>query len=307
MVVLVCILGVLFLAETLVLWKYQRQVKDICRQLHFLEKNDSNMLISRELDFGGVGDLADILNKLLIIRRKERRNWLEKEKVISDTYTNLSHDIRTPLTSLDGYFQLLEESQSEEERGRYLRIIQERINSLKEMLEELFTFTRLKNESYPLELTHCCMNRVLKDTIFSFYEDWQEQGIEPRFDITQEPLYMKGNVQALRRIVQNIIKNALDHGEKSFSLSLAKENSVSGQGEIHMEIRNETKHPEQIDTSQVFERFYKADSARSKNSTGLGLSIAREFVLKMNGTVRAYVEGTEFCVAVVFPVEDGGE
>lgn len=86
--------------------------------------------------------------------------------MISDTYTNLSHDIRTPLTSLDGYFQLLEQSEDAEEQKHYMDIIQERIHSLKEMLEELFLFTKLKNESYHLELKHCCVNQVLKQTIF---------------------------------------------------------------------------------------------------------------------------------------------
>ena len=142
MYILIGILTGIILMETFLLWKYQRQVKDICRQLAFLLKNDSNMLISREIDFGGIGWLADILNELLAARKKEKIEYQEKEKMIADTYTNLSHDIRTPLTSLDGYFQLLETSSEEETRKRYLKIIQERIHSLKEMLDELFTFTK---------------------------------------------------------------------------------------------------------------------------------------------------------------------
>lgn len=279
----------------LIIWKLQRQVRDICRQLQFLEKNDSNMLISREIDYGGVGELVDTLNVFLSKRKKERRSWLEKEKSLSDIYTNLSHDIRTPLTSLDGYFQLLEESEREEDRERYLQIIQERIGSLKDMLEELFTYTKLKNESYELKLSRCCINRVLKDTIFSYYENWEAQGIEPRIQITEEPLYIEGNVQALRRVIQNIIKNALDHGEKSISISLRKDEQ-----KIRLEIRNRTAHPEQIHVNQVFERFYKADDARSRESNGLGLSIGKEFVLRMNGQVRASVEGDEFCVVITF-------
>ena len=107
-------------------------------------KHDSNMLITREMDFGGIGELADVLNEWLELKRREKKEYLKKEEMISDTYTNLSHDIRTPLTSLDGYFQLMETCEDQEEQRRYMKIIQERIGSLKEMLEELFTFTNLK-------------------------------------------------------------------------------------------------------------------------------------------------------------------
>ena len=295
MLILICILTLLLILLVIAFWKYQRQVKDICRQLQFQEKHDSNMLISREIDFGGIGELTDTLNDFLEKRKQEQRRWLEKEKMISDTYTNLSHDIRTPLTSLDGYFQLLEEG-NEEERKRYLQIIQERIGSLKDMLEELFTFTKIKNDSYQLALYPCCMNRILKDTIFSYYENWRESGIKPELDITTELLYISGNEQAIRRIIQNLIKNALDHGQKRLAISLERQEQ-----KVRLQIRNQVSHPETIDVSQVFERFYKADTARSKNSTGLGLSIAKEFVLRMQGQIRAFLVGEEFRVEVEFP------
>ncbi len=297
MYVLIGILICIIVLQTLILWKYQRQVKDICRQLWFLNTHDSNMMITREFDFGGIGKLADILNEFLALRRKEKKAYLEKEKMISDTYTNLSHDIRTPLTSLDGYFQLMEDSEDIEEQKKYLNIIHERIQSLKEMLEELFTFTKLKNESYHLELSPCCVNRILKETVFSYYEDWMGLGIEPEIQITDELLYMEGNPQGLRRVIQNIIKNGVDHGEKRIKISLS-----GVQDKIILKISNRVSHPEHIDVSQVFERFYKADTARSKTSTGLGLSIARELVLRMHGQIDAGIEENEFYVEISFPL-----
>lgn len=272
-------------------------MKDICRQLAFLIKNDSNMLISREFDFGGIGWLADILNEFLKVRKKERVEYLGKEKMIADTYTNLSHDIRTPLTSLDGYFQLLEASSDEETRKRYLKIIQERIQSLKEMLEELFTFTKLKNDSYQLELTKCCMNRILKEIVFSYYDEWMRIGITPNISITEELLYLNGNVQGLRRVIQNIIKNGLDHGKSKIKIVLTR-----AADHMVLKISNQVLHPEEIDASQVFERFYKADAARNRTSTGLGLSIARELVLRMGGEIRADIIKDEFEVKICFPI-----
>ena len=295
MCIIIGILAGIIILQSIIMWKYQRQVKDICRQLAFLMKHDSNMLIHREFGLGGIGMLSDRLNDLLELRRKEKQYYQEKETLIADTYTNLSHDIRTPLTSLDGYFQLMEACENVEEQRRYLNIIHERIHSLNEMLEELFMFTKLKNESYRLELTSCCINRILKETVFSYYDDWVRREIQPDIQITEEQLYIDGNKQGLSRIIQNVIKNGLDHGEKKIRIVLKRE-----QNQAVLRISNQVIDSEQIDIEHVFDRFYKADAARSKTSTGLGLSIAREFVRRMNGEIGAKIEENEFIVEMRF-------
>ena len=297
MYIIIGILAGIIILQSIIMWKYQRQVKDICRQLAFLMKHDSNMLIHREFDLGGIGMLSDRLNDLLELRRKEKQYYQEKETLIADTYTNVSHDIRTPLTSLDGYFQLMEACENVEEQRRYLNIIHERIHSLNEMLEELFMFTKLKNESYRLELTSCCINRILKETVFSYYDDWVRREIQPDIQITEEQLYIDGNKQGLSRIIQNVIKNGLDHGEKKIRIVLKRE-----QNQAVLRISNQVTASEQIDIEHVFDRFYKADAARSKTSTGLGLSIAREFVRRMNGEIGAKIEENEFIVEMSFPI-----
>ena len=297
MYIIIEILAGIIILQSIIIWKYQRQVKDICRQLAFLMKHDSNMLIHREFGLGGIGMLSDRLNDLLELRRKEKQYYQEKETLIADTYTNLSHDIRTPLTSLDGYFQLMEACENVEEQRRYLNIIHERIHSLNEMLEELFMFTKLKNESYRLELTSCCINRILKETVFSYYDDWVRREIQPDIQITEEQLYIDGNKQGLSRIIQNVIKNGLDHGEKKIRIVLKRE-----QNRAVLRISNQVIASEQIDIEHVFDRFYKADAARSKTSTGLGLSIAREFVRRMNGEIGAKIEENEFIVEMSFPI-----
>lgn len=295
MYIIIGILAGIIILQSIIMWKYQRQVKDICRQLAFLMKHDSNMLIHREFGLGGIGMLSDRLNDLLELRRKEKQYYQEKETLIADTYTNLSHDIRTPLTSLDGYFQLMEACENVEEQRRYLNIIHERIHSLNEMLEELFMFTKLKNESYRLELTSCCINRILKETVFSYYDEWVRREIQPDIQITEEQLYIDGNKQGLSRIIQNVIKNGLDHGEKKIRIVLKRE-----QNQAVLRISNQVIASEKIDIEHLFDRFYKADAARSKTSTGLGLSIAREFVRRMNGEIGAKIEENEFIVEMSF-------
>ena len=253
------------------------------------------MLITGDTGFCGLKELMEILNQLLMNRKKEHKKYLEKEQMISNTYTNLSHDIRIPLTSLDGYFQLLEECDDAEEQKHYMDIIQERIHSLKDMLEELFLFTRLKNESYHLELKRCCVNQVLKQIIFSYYDEWTAQGIEPDIRVTDQLLYIEGNDSALQRVFQNVIKNALDHGTNGIGISLDEKD-----GKCLIQIWNGVKDPEKIDPEKVFERFYKADTARSRTSSGLGLSIAKEFTERMHGEIRAELDHQVFFIKIYF-------
>lgn len=298
MYIMIGVLSVLILILICILISYKRQVKDICRQLRFLQECDSNMLITTEMKKGHIEELAELLNTLLKERKKERADYQKKEQMIADIYTNLSHDIRTPLTSLDGYFQLLEETQEENDRKRYIQIIQERIESLKEMLEELFTYTKLQNGTYELKLEPQNVGQILKETVFSYYDDWAEQGISPQFEITEEPVWIRGNKQALRRTIQNIIKNGLDHGNKEIRIQLSR-----NEKQMELVFQNKIEPGEQIDISRVFERFYKADKARSKSSTGLGLSIAKGFVEKMQGEIAAEIKADWFCIKISFPCE----
>lgn len=132
--------------EIIILNIYRKQVKKTCRQLAFLKEHTTNMRLSSELPFRELDNLIDGINDVMDLSRKIQRESQQSEDSLKETITNLSHDIRTPLTSMDGYFQLLIQSNSEEERQHYIAVIQSRIASLKDMLEELFTYTKLQNE-----------------------------------------------------------------------------------------------------------------------------------------------------------------
>lgn len=298
MYLLIVLFLLIIMTQTFLLWIYQRQIKDICRQLSFLGKHNSNMIISSEIKWGGIQDLITALNALLLKQKKEQKDYLSKEKKLAETYTSLSHDIRTPLTSLDGYVQLLEQCEDAAEQKHYLKVIHERIDSLKDMLEELFTYTKLRNESYRLELSECNLSRILKAAIFSYYDDWKNHNIEPEIEIADTPLLIQGNWQALSRMIQNLLKNAVDHGQRSIGISLRQNGSSAV-----LQVSNQVENGTEIDVSRVFERFYKQDRARSQASTGLGLSIAKEFVCRMNGEITASVEANIFCITVVFPLQ----
>lgn len=296
--ILTVILAVSVAVLIAVLVKIRAQLRDINEQLDFLCEKDTNMLLLTDTNMADIGRLKERINRFLEQWHRQREAAAKKEQMISDTYTNLSHDIRTPLTSLDGYFQLLKDETDKSAQEHYIDIIQERITSLKDMLEELFMFTKLKNDSFKLELSNCCVSRLLKQTVFSYYEEWKKQGIEPSLDICEDTIFITANAQALRRVLQNVIKNALVHGQNSICIQMKQKNKI-----VHIFVSNDVKNPDDIDVDKVFERFYKADEARSISSSGLGLSIAKELVERMGGSIEARLEGKRFVVEIQFECE----
>ncbi len=275
---------------------YRRQVVLTCRRLAFIRTQKTNQRLTADLPFRELGALADSVNDLLDRFDTAQQTTRHSEAVLKETITNLSHDIRTPLTSLDGYFQLLVQSDSEEERRHYLEVIQNRLQSLKDMLEELFTYTKLQDAEYDLELARMDFTQCVCDTAFSFYDAFQDRSVTSHADFTEERLLIDGNEQAVRRIVQNILKNALTHGKSQISLALFQTG-----GAVCFRCENDVEHPEEIDVEQVFSRFYKADSARTRVSSGLGLSIAKGLAEKMNGTISAALQDDRFAVELRFP------
>lgn len=306
--ILTAVLTIIVIIMAAVLLKIRAQLRDINGQLDFLYENDTNMLIGTDTNLIYLGQFKNKVNRFVEQWHEKRAEAAKKEQMISDTYTNLSHDIRTPLTSLDGYFQLLKDEKDEKLQAHYIGIIQERITSLKDMLEELFMFTKLKNDTFKLEMDNCCVSRLLKQTVFSYYDEWKMRGIEPVVDICDEQIFILANTQALKRVFQNVIKNGLVHGKNDIEIRLYTKalGNVSdknkGNRMVNISVSNTIENPENVDVSQVFERFYKADEARSVASSGLGLSIAKELVERMGGKINARIEDNRFCINISYRI-----
>jgi signal transduction histidine kinase len=300
MIGIIIALVILVIAETIWLLVLWRQHLKICRQLQFVREQDSCLLVSVNVEHFGELKLAEEINRTLEDVRERKHELSEKEKLIADAYANLSHDIRTPLTSLDGYVQLLRDATTPEEQARYTAIIRERIETLKELLEDLFTFTKLKNGKYEPELGIISLRSVTAETVLSYYDVWKEAGVDPEIDLTEEVLPILGNELAVKRILQNITKNAMVHGHKSIFVTLRKRDERTAE----VVIANPVEHPEEIEISRVFEQFYTADRYHQQASSGLGLAIAKEFTERMNGTIGASLDGNRFFVTITFPLQD---
>lgn len=295
--ILAVVLIILAILLSYIIYLQRRQIKLICRQMAFINNNNTNKMVTQEINSKYISELVDSINGMITNQKTHDINVMRNSNNLKETITNLSHDIRTPLTSLDGYFQLMKESTSDKEKDKYSAIIQNRIDSLKIMLDELFTYAKLQDDNYTLELEKSNFNKLLTATLFSFYDEFNAKGIEPQIDICDEQLSVICNQAAVIRVIQNIIKNSFEHSLSEMKIALG--NSA---GRAALVCSNNVDGEDDIDITQVFDRFYKSDVSRTQSSTGLGLSIAKGLTEKMGGTISASLENGIFSITVIFDI-----
>ena len=278
---------------------YRSQIRKNCQQLEVMQNHTTNQRLTAEVPYKEINEMVSRMNDICNKYQEEKIAIERNENNLKEAIANLSHDIRTPLTSLDGYVQLLVMTDSQEEKEHYLQIIKNRISSLKELLEELFTYTKMQDQSYELSVVPMDGRQCICETVLSFYEDFETRGLTPEVSFCEEELPIIANEVALCRVVQNLVKNALVHGQKRLGMTLEKQD-----GKLHFTCFNDKKPGEVIEVDQIFDRFYKGDKARTSTSTGLGLAIAKCLVERMKGTITAQVKDELFIIEILLPLSE---
>ena len=298
MEMLVIILAVLAGFIFIKYWSFRRQVRDICRQLAFMQSHRTNRRLQLSDHAPELRRLAAYLNEIYDGQAAYMADMQQKDRRMKELLVSVSHDIRTPLTALKGYLSLLLAEEEPKRRQRYADIMRQKTDDLDVLLEELFTYTKLQNEDYVLPMERQDMTAIVMETLFSFYESFRSVGIEPQMDVCDVPVDVLCSGTAMKRALSNILRNAQLHGSGRIAIRYG----VEGDTAVFV-CENTVAGPEKIDMDRVFERFYKADGARSRQSTGLGLSIAKGLVEKMGGQAAAKLEGEWFRVCVRFPLD----
>ena len=288
---IICIVIILIL--TFFIISILSSIRELNKELDFIGNNQTNMSLSIGASTRTIRRLTEKINKVIVVCRNREIETARKDDEIKETITSMSHDIRTPLTSLKGYFDLMCESDSEEDKDRYKTIIAERIESLSEMLEEMFIYTKINNSSYKLESERTNISEVMISTLLSYYEEFEKKNMTPNIDV-DEDVYAVVDVQALKRVFQNLIKNSLVHGTDCVDISLKR---VEGK-RVKIAIGNGIKDGEAPDVTRVFDRFYKGDKSRHVNSSGIGLSVTQKLVILMGGSIEATISGNKFIINI---------
>lgn len=290
MLLILIVSAVLLLILLLTLLSYRQEIIRLTRQLDAIEKG-SQIELSASIRTKDIQKLYKKLESLLVSFRENRLQHERSQKQLKKTISNIAHDIRTPLTSAAGYLQMLEDCEDPDTRKRYTSIIQSRLSELKDMLEELFLYTKLTNDDFTLECSPTPVFPVLCDCMVGLYHAFDERGIEPDVRFDDESLCILALPESLGRIFRNLIHNALLHGSGGLKIT---------QHENVITFLNPVEDPSSIDPDQIFERFYKADTSRKKGSSGLGLAIVNELMKRMGGSASVQITDNHFVITLTF-------
>ena len=274
---IVLIIVIIFLLIKIALMR--KSMGEIASSLDNILDGDTNAVITVSSVDGSVRKLAARLNKQLRGLRARRIRYENGDRELKEAVTNISHDLRTPLTSISGYLELLSQEEKSETVEKYLDIIDNRTQTLKELTEELFRYAViLAQDEITLEMLD--IKAVLEESILSFYGAMNEAGIVPELSITKNSVIRQSNRAALSRIFGNIIGNALKYSDGDLSVELSDDGQVTFKTHAH--------NLDKLRVEKLFDRFYTVQEAHG--STGLGLSIARSLVEQLGGSIGAEYE-----------------
>lgn len=279
MVFLILVIAVLGLKVCL-LRRSAREIEQAFRDRLETETNNLIDIASRD---GCMRRLAESINEQLRIFRGERHRFQQGDRELKEAVTNISHDLRTPLTAICGYLDLLEAEETSDTVSRYLDVIRERSGVLTQLMEELFCYAVVTAPSYEMEYEEVDVNQALEEALSEYYALIRSRGISPQVKMPEYRVVKRLDRKAVSRIFGNIISNAIKYSDGDFSVTL------TGEGEITFS--NHVSCLDEVQVGRLFDHFYTVEDA--SHSTGLGLSIAKTLAEQMGGSIGAEYRGGE--------------
>ena len=279
LVIVIGTLVLIILALLIRIWLLRKSVRGITEMFQDRLTTETNTLIDVSSRDPYILKLASDINCQLRLLRTERHRFQQGDRELKEAITNLSHDLRTPLTAINGYLDLLEQEKKSETVNRYLYCIRNRTEALKNLTEELFCYSMVTSEQ-TMKIEPVNLVRVLEESLVSFYGVMKERGNMPEIIIPETPVWRDLDCAAVNRIFSNIISNALKYTDGDFSVSMEEDGIIT--------FTNKTDDLDAVTVGRLFDRFYTVETG--SNSTGLGLAIAKILTERMGGSIEAVYE-----------------
>ena len=254
-------------------------------------KTDTNTLVSISSGDREMRALAAQINTELKSLRKERLRLRHGDMELKSAVTNISHDLRTPLTAICGYLDLMEQEQLSDNAKRYLSVIRERTDAMRTLTEELFRYSVITSADEEMHFEPVILGDILEQSLAGFYGTLKGNGIVPKIEIPERQIVLELDKTALRRVFDNILSNAAKYSDGDLNVTLTEDGSAV--------FENSAKELDSVLTARLFDRFFTVNDARG--GTGLGLSIAKQLSEKMNGSITAEYSSGKLTVRVSFP------
>lgn len=265
------------------------ELKNITRELKEITEKDTNLLLSTSSGDKSIKILVDSLNKelkkLLSLKREYSKGIFDVKK----SAENIAHDIRTPLTVIKGYVDLLEKEELSEEGRKYLEIIKGRVDYMKEMTDELFLSLSMKSRGV-LNLSNIDAKSILEEALVSYYNEFKKKGMSPSLMTPNEKVIIKADSKALYRVYSNIISNALKYGEGEFKVEMDEKGNTI--------FSNLAPNIDSVEANKLLNRYYTISDAKA--SSGIGLSISKEILQEMGGELKVKLENQRLYISIIY-------
>jgi hypothetical protein len=274
----------------------RRALSNTIKQMDDIEKHPerNRQLKAITIDYL-VEKLLEKINYIYNARQQERIIYQRSETKIRKEIENISHDLRTPLTSILGYLELIEDSESLEEKNEYLDIIRKRARILQCFIQDFYEISRIEGNDYPLILELVTVQEILKDTIVLYYYELEKK-LAVEIDLEEKPTNIIVDRIQFNRILNNLVQNALKYANEKFIIKQFVSNDI-----CILQFMNDKNQMTEEELKVIFDRFYTGDQTRSNQSTGLGLTITKILVEKMKGTIEAKFVDNLFVIELCWP------
>lgn len=289
--VLCVFLSAIVLILCMKIYTLKTSMAEIRAELADWLKADTNTLISISSNDRQLRLLTADLNRQLRLLRQQRRQYLNGDRELKDAVTNISHDLRTPLTAIYGYLDLLEDEKKPEKMKRYIGVIKNRVDLLTQLTEELFQYSVIISTENGEMRESVNVGGVLEESIASFYTALNQRNIEPNILIPEKRVIRTLNRSALVRVFSNLLNNAIKYSDGDLDITLSEAGTIT--------FTNTASGLNEGQTERLFDRFFTVETARK--STGLGLSIARTLMEQMQGTISAQYKNNRLSITIILP------
>ena len=289
--VLCGILLVLLTAALLKITLMRQDLRKLRRQLEQKLTEDTNVPLRLATGDKAVRELAASLNQQLDILREQQLRYISGDRELKDAVTNISHDLRTPLTAVSGYLELLSAETLSPDAKRYIAVIGARTEQMRQLTEELFRYSLILSADGSDTQENVCVNALLEECIAGYYAVLTQRGITPEIELPEQRFFCKCSRSALERVFTNLLHNALKYSSGDLHITAKPDGTVC--------FANHAAEIDRTHLAHLFDRFYTVESAQ--HSTGLGLAIAKTVMEQMGGSITAQFEDDLLSIVLKLP------
>ena len=290
MYIIITILIIILVFMIIKLYFIRKSLKEIQNSISEILSTDTNNLLTISSSDKEIINLANSLNLELKNLREEKLQYENGNQELKTVMTNISHDMRTPLTAISGYIELIKENNDENKKKKYIEIIERKTNDLILLTEQLFDFSKTMDMKINIKKEKCCINEIIEESLINYYSIFKKNNIVPKIEICNKKIYKYVDKNTIIRVFENILSNVSKYSNGDFEVVLDEYGRIT--------FSNRATSLDATTVQKIFNRYFTVENA--KKSTGLGLSIAKQLIELNDGTISAKYIKNHLIIEIYF-------